>query len=268
MGAQPVRIARTARAFAAALRLAIGGGKCFRAQLRGAAPASKARPDVQAVFCIDARSERLRRALEATSPAIETIGFAGFFGFPIEFVGFGHELGGAQCPVLLTPAMRVEQTPTAGSPARALDEFRFAKRLGHGWNSFKTSAVSCFAFVESGGLLAGVKLIQDAFGVAHDEAARAEMAPQIAGEASIDARVAVAAGALKKMGLTQNLARLVMICGHGSQTANNPYGAGLDCGACGGHSGEANARVAAQIFERCKSARELEGTGHPDSRRH
>ncbi|MFX6850123.1 putative inorganic carbon transporter subunit DabA, partial [Acinetobacter baumannii] len=71
----------------------------------GAAMAGRtARPQVQAAFCIDVRSELFRRALETACPEAETIGFAGFFGFPIEYVPIGHLRGGAQCPVLLKPA--------------------------------------------------------------------------------------------------------------------------------------------------------------------
>ncbi|MFX8685136.1 putative inorganic carbon transporter subunit DabA, partial [Acinetobacter baumannii] len=65
------------------------------------------RPPVQAAFCIDVRSEIFRRALETAYPEAETIGFAGFFGFPIEYVPIGQSRGGAQCPVLLKPSFVV-----------------------------------------------------------------------------------------------------------------------------------------------------------------
>ena len=50
-----------------------------------------------------------RRALESVAPDVETIGFAGFFGFPIEYVPLGHTHGGAQCPVLLAPKFTVRE---------------------------------------------------------------------------------------------------------------------------------------------------------------
>jgi uncharacterized protein YbcC (UPF0753/DUF2309 family) len=240
---------------------------------------------LQAVFCIDVRSEVYRRALEGVSPQIETLGFAGFFGFPIEYVPFGHRHGSAQCPVLLTPKYRVRET-VAGAAAPEIDAIAgrraLAKRIDRAWRSFKTSAVSCFPFVEAAGLLFGPKLVTDSLGLTRpadrpgteglDRAVLGRMGPTIersragaapphdAGIAPAE-RVSLARNALRGMGLTAGLARLVLLCGHGSHTANNPYGSALDCGACGGHSGEANARVAASVFNDAGVRAGLAGQG-------
>ena len=54
------------------------------AMARPALPDPQA-PSVQAVFCIDVRSEVFRRALEAADATVATRGFAGFFGLPVDY---------------------------------------------------------------------------------------------------------------------------------------------------------------------------------------
>jgi uncharacterized protein YbcC (UPF0753/DUF2309 family) len=227
------------------------------------------RPPVQAAFCIDVRSEVFRRALETAWPEAETIGFAGFFGFPIEYVPIGHTRGGAQCPVLLKPNFVVCEAVTAAhdtEEAEVLGLRLLRRRAAKAWKSFKASAVSSFAYVETAGLSYAPKIATDSLGatrpvpapnvdgldddVAHRVGPRLE-AHKVAGRATgflPEQKLAMAEAVLKAMSMTGPFGRLVLLAGHGSTTVNNPHASGLDCGACGGHTGEANARVAAAIL--------------------
>ena len=227
------------------------------------------RKPVQAAFCIDVRSEVIRRALESVSPHVETIGFAGFFGFPIEYVPIGQSWGGAQCPVLLKPAFIVCEGVTGASDdeeTEILGLRLLRRRAAKAWKSFKASAVSSFSYVETVGLLFAFKIVSDSIGLTRtvtepaldglDPAVTSRVGPRleqrvVAGRAtgfSSDQRVAMAEAVLKAMSMTRDFGRIVLLVGHGSTTVNNPHASALDCGACGGHTGEANARVAAAIL--------------------
>jgi uncharacterized protein YbcC (UPF0753/DUF2309 family) len=50
------------------------------------------------------------------------------------------------------------------------------------------------------------------------------------------------------MSLTGPYARLILLAGHGANVVNNPHASALHCGACGGYSGEVNARLLAALL--------------------
>jgi uncharacterized protein YbcC (UPF0753/DUF2309 family) len=220
-------------------------------------PKESGRPSVQAIFCIDVRSEVFRRHLETAHRGLQTIGFAGFFGFPVAHRSLTGELG-SRCPVLLVPP--VESGDGLGE-AEVRTE-RAARAESEAWRAVQYSAASCFSFVETVGLGFAGTLNRPSGGIApHCGAARPVLQPGDA--ASLETRAAMAEGALRNMSLTRNFARLVLICGHGSQSANNPYASGLDCGACGGHAGDVNARLAADALNDPEVRRILAVRGIP-----
>ncbi|MFK7951249.1 MAG: putative inorganic carbon transporter subunit DabA, partial [Ekhidna sp.] len=126
----------------------------------------KSIPDVQAIFCIDVRSELFRRNLEATNHKIDTLGFAGFFAFPINYVPLAHDKGVNQCPVLLSPTHTIhEELAESNDHIGAVEQRANQSQIKKTWKTFKQSAISCFSFVSPLGLFFLPKLLSDSLGI-------------------------------------------------------------------------------------------------------
>ncbi len=213
-------------------------------------------PAVQAVFCIDVRSEVFRRALESVDERIQTKGFAGFFGLPIAYTPVGSALSRPQLPGLLAAAQSTTES-VEPSLAQVLTRKRQqALALRARWSDLRGLPSSGFSFVESLGLTYGAKLLKDSLpgtdtpvrwedsGLPREAQGLKPVLPQD----DVTAVAGMAKAVLTAMNLTRGFAPLVLLAGHGSQSANNPHAAGLDCGACGGQTGEVNARVLADVL--------------------
>ena len=234
--------------------------------------ASTDRPDAQLVFCIDTRSEVIRRHVEAQGH-YETHGYAGFFGVPMQHQPYGAEERVKSCPPIVAPKHRIAERPAEQHRDRAERYDGWMRLKAAGTQLLKTlkkNVAAAFGFVEgSGGFFGGAmaartllpsglfrlsKTIRDRL-----PGPEAFAEPTVDREAvdpndrdglpvglSHEAKVLYAEAAFQLMGWT-TFAPLVVFAGHGSQTPNNPYKSSLDCGACAANPGGPNARVLATI---------------------
>ncbi len=222
------------------------------------APAAQDRPILQAAFCIDVRSEVFRRALETIDPRIQTLGFAGFFGLTAAHRRFASDTAELRLPVLLNPGV-TSKSGTAADGA-ADEAVRIRSRARRAWGRFKLAAVSSFAFVEAAGPIYIAKLLGDSFNrkplpAPHDPA------PQLTPALDLPARIDAAETILRAMSLTGTFASIVLLAGHGANVVNNPHASALHCGACGGYSGEVNARLVAMLMNDAEVRAGLAGRG-------
>lgn len=204
-----------------------------------------AEPLVQAAFCIDVRSEVFRRAFESIDPRIQTKGFAGFFGLTASHLRFASEVHEHRLPVLLNAGL----TSRSGTDANknADNAARYSSRATRAWGRFKLAAVSSFAFVEAAGPIYIGKLLRDSLGWPGKRPSH-EPAPVFDPPLDLATRVSSAIAILRGMSMTDGFAPLILLVGHGANAVNNPHASGLHCGACGGYSGEVNARLLARLL--------------------
>lgn len=222
-------------------------------QMRDTRAIPNGNPRVQMVFCIDVRSEMIRRHLERTDPGIQTIGFAGFFGLAFDFHRVGESQTGHRLPVLLKPAFQVEEASPKPEAAGA----SFLRSL-------RKNSLSSFTYVELLGATYVEKMFQELWSSLNGQIRGDQVPNRFASQkGSLDHRrlmssagqilstadlVPRVAGVLRHMGLTSGFAEQVWIVGHGSATKNNAFGSSLDCGACGGHAGDVNARLLVSLL--------------------
>jgi uncharacterized protein YbcC (UPF0753/DUF2309 family) len=221
------------------------------------------RPDAQLVFCIDTRSEIIRRHVEAAGN-YETHGYAGFFGIPMRYDGHDADVAVDACPPILDAQHRIADRPTDHDHDRWRDTLTAGRSA---IESLTSNVATAFSFVEGTGVGYGATLaartllpshVYDLVAAADDRTPDAheccdlsvDYNPDSVNELreglTLDEKVEYAATAFELMGW-EEFARVVVFAGHASQTANNPFDSSLDCGACAGNPGGPNARVLAAI---------------------
>ncbi len=142
------------------------------------------------------------------------------------------------------------------------------------YQDLKFNFATPFALVETLGIWCGIwmaiRTIMPISSVKFKQAIQEKLTPTLVTLPRIDIPLAnqiiFAESALRMIGLTKNFSRLVVLCGHGSQTENNSYASALDCGACGGNHGGLNGKILATILNsyEVRSALLEKGIAIPD----
>ncbi|MBS0185621.1 MAG: DUF2309 domain-containing protein [Proteobacteria bacterium] len=214
-------------------------------------------PEAQLVFCIDVRSEPFRKSLESTGD-YQTLGFAGFFGIPVQITDKITGISYPSCPVLLKPKHEVCEAPCNHNEGLIYkNNYDLSQSLKKLYQSLKYNFSTPFALVETLGGLSGLwmgirtvapKLASKTSSILSDNARISSLMDPSIDQIPLEEKCNYAENALRMMGLTDNFAPIIVFCGHGSSTQNNAYATALDCGACGGRHGGSNAKILATIM--------------------
>ncbi|MGO1758234.1 DUF2309 domain-containing protein [Mammaliicoccus vitulinus] len=226
----------------------------------------KEKVEAQLAFCIDTRSEPFRRQLEMEGP-FETIGIAGFFGLPIEKCELGQHHTHNSLPVMNKPQHKIYEYVDTRQTTQYIEKKKSLSSLIYTFKKMKQNVLPSLLLPELTGPWLSLQTISRSFApkstgwLINQFNQKVLKKPET--KLSIDRsqndhnelpigftkqeKIIYVREALKLMNLTEQFASLVVICGHGSHSANNPYASSLDCGACGGSASGFNAKVLATL---------------------
>ncbi len=228
-------------------------------------PSKNILPDAQMVFCIDTRSEMIRRHIEKAGN-YETFGYAGFFGIAMDYEDLTTGISRKSCPPIVGSAYKVTEVAQLGK-SKELTQYQYKKAdlkfKNYFLNRLKSMLPSAFGYVEGSGLIYGISLLSRSLfpgylykteiknAITHESICEPKLnhnhdLTEPKDNIPLDQKVAIVKSAFDVMGWTQ-FAPLVVFSGHGSHTKNNAFGSSLDCGACAASPGRHNARMLAKL---------------------
>ncbi len=232
-----------------------------------------ANPSFQSVYCLDTRSESLRRHLEEVLPSAETFGTAGFYNIPIYYRGVADAFFAALCPIVVRPSHWLTENVVFTFEDENLRRARARKAIAAASHQIHLGSrnVASGALLAAGvGVLASIPMVARILfprmtAVLRRWADRFVQPPpntrlvmeRLADEPghepdqigfTLKEMADFGQRALTDIGLTRGFSRLVMFFGHGSHSLNNPHKSTYDCGACTGSPGSPNARALAAML--------------------
>ncbi len=199
--------------------------------------------EAQFIFCIDVRSEPLRRVLE-NNPRFETYGFAGFFGLLTTIHDTQQATEHASCPVIVKPRYTIDVT----RPTHWFENVSYLlKKI---YRDQKMSLVTPYTLIDFAGPIYLVKtvynFVKTLFPEKKGSIPNDNLVSDSISNIPLEDQVNILKSAFLTMGL-KHFSPYVIVCGHGGESVNNAHKDSLHCGACGGHHGLTNAQAFANI---------------------
>ena len=215
-------------------------------------------PAFQLITCIDDREESFRRHLEEVAPQCETLSAAGFYAVAMYYRGAADAYFTPLCPVIIKPSHYVvEHVAYSQKQKEHLHRNRRrtigtvtqrvhmgSRTFAGGWFAALFGSVASLPLVmrilfprATARLRSAIGGFVQAPSATELQLERTEDPPgQSNGHIgySVQEMADVVARILQDIGLTQNFSPLVIFCGHGSSSLNNPHESAYNCGACAG----------------------------------
>lgn len=234
----------------------------------------KSKPDAQLVFCLDTRSERLRRILEKCGN-YETFGSAGAFGLTMNYRHPESGLVNKSSPAMVPSRYIVHEEAILNQEKNIAKYKKEGQRIGaykYFLKRMKNILPSAFGYVEGSSLYYGTLMLlrlfkpnaADGFMLKHQKGYESIYEPHICAiekkdsseEIPLSEQTILVKSFFDSCGW-RTFAPLIVFVGHASHSANNPYASSLDCGACAGNPGKNNARTLARLANSKEVRKEL-----------
>lgn len=216
----------------------------FEASQRASDSRNESPADWQIITCIDDRNFAFRGFIEKIWPGVETYGAPGFFSVDAVMQSGQGEKPVKYCPAPVTPSsLLIVKRDSEGRRQRI-------------WERESAGVIKSWIAPQLLGIPSAIKLMLGTIVPEwiertriHSDDLEVSINPFSTGGAvsqwkagyTIEESATRVGNLLRTIGLSAGMAPYIAVIGHGSSSANNPYFAAYDCGACSGRPGALNA---------------------------